>query len=52
MRRSTVSLIVTILSGLAGIYLGAMLTLEGYLGIVIAVAVTGFFIIRAIEDKK
>lgn len=52
MRRSVLALTVTIISGLAGIYLGAMLNLDGYLGIVVAIAVMGFFIIRAIEDKK
>ncbi len=37
---------------LNGIYLGAAINLEGYLGIILAIAVRGFFIIRAIEDKK
>lgn len=52
MRRSVLGLIVTIVAGLIGIYLGAAINLEGYLGIILAIAVMGFFVIRAIEDKK
>lgn len=44
--------ILTIIAGLVGIYLGAALNLEGYLGVVFAIAVMGYFIIQAIEDKK
>lgn len=46
------ALILTIIAGVVGIYLGAALNLEGYLGIVFAVAVMGCFIIQAIENKK
>lgn len=46
------ALILTIIAGLVGIYLGAAINLEGYLGIVFAVAVMGYFIIQAIESKK
>ncbi len=52
MRRSVLGLIVTLVAGLIGIYLGAAIHLEGYLGIILAIAIMGFFIIRAIEDKK
>lgn len=52
MNRAILSVIQTIIFGLAGIYLGAALNLDGYLGIIIAIAVTGFHIIRAIEDGK
>ncbi len=52
MRNSMLGLIWTIVAGLIGIYLGAAIDLEGYLGIILAIAVMGFFIIRAIEDKK
>lgn len=46
------ALILTIIAGLVGIYLGAAINLEGYLGIVFSVAVMGYFIIQAIEIKK
>jgi hypothetical protein len=46
------ALILTIVAGLIGIYLGAAINLEGYLGIIFAIAVMGFFVVRAIEDKK
>jgi len=52
MRKSMLGLILTIIAGLIGIYLGAAINLEGYLGIILAIAVMGFFIVRAIEDKK
>ncbi len=46
------ALILTIITGLLGIYFGAALHLEGYLGIIVAIAVMGYFIIQAIENKK
>jgi len=52
MRKSMLGLILTVVVGLIGIYLGAAMNLEGYLGIILAIAIMGFFIIRAIEDKK
>ncbi len=52
MRKSMLGLMLTIVAGLFGIYLGSTINLEGYLGIIFAIAVMGFFIIRAIEDKK
>ncbi len=52
MRKSMLGLILTIIAGLIGIYFGAAINLEGYLGVILAIAVMGFFIIRAIEDKK
>ncbi len=52
MRKSMLGLILTIAVGLIGIYLGAAINLEGDLGIILAIAVMGFFIIRAIEGKK
>ena len=44
--------ILTVLSGLLGIYIGALLNMEGYLGSVFAIATMGYFIINAIEKKK
>lgn len=41
MNSAILSVIQTIIFGLAGIYLGAVLNLDGYLGIIIAIAVTG-----------
>ena len=52
MRKSVLALILTIVAGLIGIYLGAAINLEGYLGIIFAIAVMGSFVISAIEDKK
>jgi len=52
MKRSTTALILTIVFGIAGVFLGAMMNAEGYIGNIIAIAVMGFFIIRAIEDNK
>ncbi|HJJ65764.1 MAG TPA: hypothetical protein O0X48_05615 [Methanocorpusculum sp.] len=43
---------VTLIAGVLGIYGGAMLNLEGYLGAVCAIAVAGAFIVDAIEKKK
>lgn len=52
MKRAVRALIVTVLAGIAGIYVGAFLNLEGYLGIILAIAVMGFFIILEIKEKK
>jgi hypothetical protein len=52
MRKSTLALIWTIIAGLVGLYLGAIINAEGYLGNILSIAVMGFFIIRTIEDKK
>ena len=49
---AALAFILTVILGLVGIYVGAALNLEGYLGIILAVAVMGFFIIRAIEENK
>lgn len=46
------ALIVTILAGTLGIYIGAMLNAEGYLGSVFAIAVMGYYVIDAIERKN
>jgi len=51
-RKSVLGLIWMIVAGLFGICLGLAINLEGYLGIIFEIAVMGFFIIRAIEDKK
>ena len=52
MKTSLLALILTIIAGLVGIYLGAAINLEGYLGVILSIAVMGAFIIRAIENKK
>jgi cell division protein FtsX len=44
--------IVTIFVGIFGIYLGAILNLEGYLGIVFAIATIGSYIVSSIEKTK
>ena len=45
------ALIWTILAGVAGVYLGALLNLEGYLGVIFAIAVAAWHIVKAIEEK-
>lgn len=46
------ALVLTILAGILGLYIGAMLNAEGYFGSVFAIAVMGYFVIDAIEQKK
>jgi hypothetical protein len=43
-------LIITFIAGFIGIYIGASLNLEGYLGIIISISTMGYFIISAIEE--
>ncbi len=43
--------ILTILAGVFGFYIGAELGLEGYLGIILAIATMGSFIISTIEKN-
>jgi len=50
MNKSVKALILIFISGFIGIYLGAFLNLEGYLGVILSVATMGYFIISAIED--
>lgn len=45
------ALVWTILAGVAGVYLGAMLGLEGWLGVIFAIAVAAWHIVKAIEEK-
>ena len=47
--RKFVAVILTIVAGYIGFILGAILNLEGYLGIVFAIAVMGYFVMDAIE---
>ncbi len=43
--------VLTVIAAYIGFIIGAALNLEGYLGIVFAIAVVGIFIIDAIEKK-
>jgi hypothetical protein len=52
MSKTMVSVVVTILSGIIGIYLGATINLEGYLGLVFAIATATGFIIQAIKQNN
>lgn len=45
------ALVWTILAGAAGICLGAPLNLEGCLGVIFAIAVAAWHIVKAIEEK-
>lgn len=47
MKESTAVLILTLAGGVPGFYLGAALNMGGYLGVIAAVAVAAFFIVRA-----
>ena len=49
--RKVIAVILTIVAGYIGFILGAILNLEGYLGIVFAIAVMGYFVMDAIEKK-
>jgi hypothetical protein len=56
MPKTIVLVVVTILAGIIGIYLGAAINLEGYLGLVFAIAMATGFIVQAmnriINDDK
>ena len=52
MGRIIIAILVTILMGYVGIIIGAMLNLEGYLGIIFAIATMGAFILEEIEKKR
>ena len=49
--RKVLAVILTIVAGYIGFILGAILNLEGYLGIVFAIATMGCFVLDAIEKK-
>ena len=40
-----------VIAGVAGIYLGALLNLEGYLGVVFAIAAAAYHIVAAIDGR-
>lgn len=50
--KKVLAMIITIVAGYIGFVLGAALNLEGYLGIVFAIAVMEYFILDAIEKKE
>jgi hypothetical protein len=52
MRKIIVAIIATILFGYVGFIIGAMLNLEGYLGVIFSIATMGAFILHSIESKK
>ena len=52
MKKFWIALIASLLAGIVGIYAGALLNLEGYLGAVCAISVAGAFIVDAIEKKN
>ena len=52
MRKIIIAIIATIVFGYIGIIIGAMLNLEGYLGIIFAIATMGAFILHTIEKNK
>lgn len=50
--KKVLAVVLTIVAVYIGFILGAALNLEGYLGIVFAIAVMGYFVLDAIEQKK
>jgi len=52
MKKSLFALIVTLIAGIVGLFAGAMMNMEGYLGVIVAIAVMGYFVISAIERKQ
>jgi len=52
MGKIVIAIIVTIVFGYVGIIIGAMLNLEGYLGVIFSIVTMGAFILHAIENKK
>jgi len=52
MGKIVIAIMATILFGYAGIIIGAMLNLEGYLGVIFAIATMGAFILHSIESKE
>ena len=52
MGKIVIAIIATIILGYVGIIIGAMLNLEGYLGIIFSIATMGAFILHSIESKK
>lgn len=51
MRKALLAFIATFLAGLFGVYWGASINLEGYLGIILSIATMGAFIVSAIESR-
>lgn len=49
--KAFMAFILTILAGVFGIYIGAELNLEGYLGIIFAIATMGSYIVSSIENN-
>ena len=49
--KKVIMFVVTVIAAYIGFIIGAALNLEGYLGIVFAIAVVGIFILDAIEKK-
>ena len=49
--KKVIMFIVTVVAAYIGFIIGAALNLEGYLGIVFAIAVVGVYLLDAIEKK-
>jgi hypothetical protein len=49
--KAFMAFILTILAGIFGIIIGAELNLEGYLGIIFAIATMGAYIVSSIEKN-
>lgn len=49
MKKIITAVAVTLVTGYIGIYIGAMMNLEGYLGVIFSIASMGAFILHSIE---
>ncbi len=49
MKKIITAVAVTLIMGYIGIYIGAMMNLEGYLGVIFSIASMGAFILHSIE---
>jgi hypothetical protein len=52
MSKEIKAVIITVLAGIIGLYLGASINLEGYLGLIFAIAAATGFIISVINRNK
>ena len=49
--KKVIMFIITVVAAYIGFIIGAALNLEGYLGVVFAIAVVGIYLLDAIEKK-
>lgn len=52
MSKGKIAFLVTAIIGVIGLFVGASINFEGYLGIILVVATATGFIVSAIDDNK